>query len=492
MKMGRTAAVLLFFAAGRTACILPAGAEGVPAFRERLMPREACVRYAVENSFEVKLAKLDLYIAETDILYSEAVFDTLFYAGAGYSEDKLQQSSVFAADDNQSNDYHAGLSKTLPSGTAMNAEIRDTRLWSNSAFVSKNPYHNAEFSLDVKQPLGRNMFGFADRANITLTRLAVKNASLELRDRVEAFIEKVEMTYLDLVLAEKTVEIYQGIMERARRLYDNDLKNFDMGLIERVDIYASEANVANLEAELLLAENACRRSEEVLKMLMNLDAEVRIRSEYGGAYSGGTGTLADCLKEAFAGRRDYLAAKRECEIKDLDVRVKENRKWPEIDLTLSMKTNGLEEGFGKAVDKMTGAGNTYYYAGIEVSVPLENSEARSLYIKKKEEKTRALMRLKEIEREIITEVGNSFGDVKAFEGSLEFMSRAVKLQSDKLSEEEKRFSRGRSGTKRLIDYQQDLLRAELEEVRSLVDRRKAGIALERSMNTLLARYEEFI
>lgn len=488
MKSGRIAVILLFFAAD----ISSAAAEEGNALPERMMPREACVKYAVENSFDVKLARLDLYIAETDILYSEGVFDTLFYVGAGYSEDKLQQSSVFAADDNQSNDYYAGLSKTLPSGTELTAEIGDTRFWSNSAFVSKNPYHNMEFFLDMKQPLGRNMFGFVDRANITLTRLAVKNASLEMQDRVEAFIEKVEIAYLDLVLAEKTLDIYRSILGRAQRLYDNDLKNFDMGLIERVEIYASEANVANLEAELLLAENAYRRSEEILKMLMNLDPEVRIRPAQNDAYRGDSGTLADSIKEAFAGRRDYLAAKRECEIKDLDVRVKENEKWPEVDLTLSMKTNGLEEGFGRAGSKMTGADNTYYYAGIEASVPLENSKARSQHIKKKEEKKRALVRLKEVERSIITEVGNSFGDVKAFEGSLKFILRAVKLQSDKLTEEEKRFSLGRSETKRLIDYQQDLLRAELEEARSLVDRKKAWVALERSTNTLLARYEELI
>ena len=40
-----------------------------------------CVRYALGNSFDVKLAKLDLYIEETNVMYKKAVFDTVSKGG---------------------------------------------------------------------------------------------------------------------------------------------------------------------------------------------------------------------------------------------------------------------------------------------------------------------------------------------------------------------------------------------------------------------------
>ena len=105
----------------------------------KLMSLNDCVKYGIYNSFEVRLAKLDLYIAQTDLMYSEAIYDTFLYGGIGYEEDKREQLSVFAPNDSQTNTYSIGLSKTLPTGTEVNAEFSNVRYWDNSVFVTQNP-----------------------------------------------------------------------------------------------------------------------------------------------------------------------------------------------------------------------------------------------------------------------------------------------------------------------------------------------------------------
>ena len=95
------------------------------------------IKYAALNSFEVKIAKLDYYIAGTQNMYAEAVFDTFLFGGANYTEDKRQQSMIFYPDDSQKNGYYAGISKTLPIGTQLKTEICDDREWSNTTFTSK-------------------------------------------------------------------------------------------------------------------------------------------------------------------------------------------------------------------------------------------------------------------------------------------------------------------------------------------------------------------
>ena len=100
--------------------------------------------------------------------------------------------------------------------------------------------------------------------------------------------------------------------------------------------------------------------------------------------------------------------------------------------------------------------------------------------------------MKETERTIITEVGNSYNDVLSYQASIEYITKAVVLQSEKLKEEEKRFNYGRSNTKRIIDYQQDLLRAENEEARYLLSHRISQVDLDRSMNTILEKYEDML
>lgn len=458
----------------------------------RVFSLDECVTFAVRNSFEVKLAKLDFYIEETDIMYSEAVFDTFLYGGASYKEDKSQQLSTFASNDNQTNEYYLRLEKTLPIGTGLSLEAKDTRQWSDSAYVSKNPSHETEMTFEVVQPIAKNAFGLNDRQQISITELTVKNSGLETKDKIEALMAKVQIRYWELVSAKRALDIYEEILKKAKTLYESDKKNFDIGLIEKGDLFAGEANVAKLEAQRVIAENAYKRAEENLKLVMNMKEEVILSSCEGLDYVSLDRDLADLLKQAFSGRMDYEIEKRNIEIKGLNLKMKNNKQWPEIDLNATMALNGIDSCIDRAIDKTAAINNTYYYGGIEFKVPLENKEARSEYIKAKHEKEKALVTLKKLERTIITDVGNAFGDVKSIEAGIGFISKAVELQSKKLEEEEKRFYQARSDTKRLIDYQQDFLRAQLEEADFLFKHKKAKIELDRTMNAIFFKYEDLL
>jgi len=451
-----------------------------------------CVKYSVLNSFEARLARLDLFVAETGLKYSESVFDTFISGNIGYTEDKRQQLSVFSPDDNQTNIYSMGIEKTIPSGTELSMAIGDTRAWNNSQFVSKNPSHSTEVSFDLKQPLGQNILGYVDRKTITITKLSIENSGMEEKDRIEELIADVEKAYWQLVYEKEKLRILNKLLGKAEELHQVDEKNLAIGLIEQVDLLAAEANVANRQAQILTAENGYRRAEEELKLIMNLKEDERMVPS-GGLKSGTIDiALEDCLKYAFAGRRDYMMEKKNAEIAGIELRIKENMKWPEIDLSATFAVNGVETGLKESFDKTTGGENTYYYTGLEIKIPLENNKAESEYLKAMYEKEKAVVVLKELERRIITEVGNAYRDVVASEASLVYIKKAVDLHNRKLEEEEKRFKYGRSSTKRLIDFQNELLNAELEEAAYMVEHKKAQVDLYRKMNMTMERYEDIL
>ena len=457
-----------------------------------VMSLKECVIYAVYNSFEAKMAKLDLYIAQTDLTYEEAVYDTVFYGSMGYEKDRRASNSVFAASDEQTNDALVGIKKTLPTGTKLSAELTDTRLWNNSAYLTQNPSHTTQLLLRAEQPIGQNIFGHNYRKQISLTKLAIENAAVDERDRIEALIADVSRAYWGLILEKNSLEIYTDILSKARELHKANTKNFEIGLIEKVDLLASASNVARVQADVLLAENDFKRSEKNLKLIMNFDDEKRVLPIDDINFKPTNKQLPDCLEESFKKRRDYDKAKRDVRLKGLNLKVKKNMRWPEIDLSLSLAANGIDSDFNNSFDRTTDADNDYYYAQVKFTFPLENRKARSEHLKAKHEKERALLKLKEIERKVITEVGNAFYDVIAYQGALGYIKEMVQMQKKKFEEEEKRFSYGRSNTKRLIDYQQDLLQAQLKEVDSLIRYEKAKINLDRTMNTMLSEYEELL
>ncbi|MFH1878683.1 MAG: TolC family protein [Candidatus Omnitrophota bacterium] len=485
--------LLLFLARGNVTSTAENESENSAAMAsQQLVSLDECVAYSLKESFDVKIAKLDFYIADTQIMYSEAVFDTFLYGGAGYNEDKRQQLSIFAPDDNQTNDYYAGITKKLPTGTEVDVKFEDTRAWNNTIFVSKNPAYTSQLSVDLEQPVAKNFFGYVDRTNISITKLAVENADFETKDRIEAFIAEVEKAYWRLLFNKRAVEINQAMLIRARDLLSVNAKNFDMGIIEKGDLLASEANVIGRETDLVIIENSYRNAEESLKLLMNESTEVRIAPSVRFRVSYNFGDMAECLKKAFKTRRDYKEKKIDIDIKNLTLKIKDNLRWPEIDLTASFAVNGVESSFGESFAKTTGGDNTNMYAGIEVNIPLENNAAQSEYNRASYEKERAILSLKDVERTIITEVGNAFRDVTTYEKSVGNAHETVRLQSGKLTEEEKRFSQGRSNTKNLIDYQHDLLRSEIEEAAVMLSLETSRTDLERAMNTLLEKYERYL
>jgi len=446
---------------------------------------EDCVQFAIYNSFEVKMAKLDLLIAETDRMYAEAVFDTVVFADIYYAEDKRQQLSVFSPDDGQTNVYSGGISKKIPTGTELKATFSDTRSWNNSPFYTTNPAHTSELALEATQPVGKNFFGCIDRGNISVTKLAIRNADLDSKNRIEALIARVQKDYWELVYARRSLDYHADHLAKAKRLNESNARNYDIGIIEKVDFLASEANLILRETDWLIAKNAYRTAEENLKLLMNMPDTYRIFPSDDFSDVTVEYDLADCLKVAFENRRDYRIRKRDVDIKNITLKMKDNERWPEIDLKGTMAMNGVDTKFNNAADKTTVAENTYYYAGIEISMPLENNLARSEFEKAEYEKEKALLALKETERTVITEVGNSFRDVMTYKVSAVNVSKATTLQAEKLNEEVKRFKRGRSNTKRLIDYQQDLINAEMEEDQTQLNLEKARIDLDRSMNVIL-------
>lgn len=474
--------------------------DGIPEGKEmkvfqketRGLSLEDCVAYSVVNSFEVKLAKLDLMIAETRKLYSEAVFDTFIFGDISYSEDKRQPVSVFSGDDRQTNVYSGGMRKELLSGTEIEVSWSDQRDWVNSPFVTTNPAHNSQLTLGAVQPILKNSFGFIDRSKVTITKLAIMNADLEAMDRIEDLAADAETKYWNMVYCMTMLDAQEDMLEKACRLHDSNKKNFELGLIERPDILSSEANVLIREKDVILAKEEYDRSRDDLKLLMNIDDGIEIYPEAGFSNESKHFSFEQSLKTAFNNNRQYQKLKRDVQISDIELKMKSNDLWPELDLEGTFAINGLEGTFEKSAGKTTVVDNTYYYLGASFNVSLDNSSARSEHMRASYEKEKVLVFLQRKERGIITAIGNAFRAVMSLNASVTKVTRARVLQSEKLKEEEKRFSSGRSRTKTVVDYQTDLINAEKSEARELFAREIAKIKLEREMNSLLEKYKDFL
>jgi outer membrane protein TolC len=366
------------------------------------------------------------------------------------------------------------------------------RNWNNSTFASVNPANDDQLFFTVKQPMMNNILGYQDRRRITLTKLGVENASLDEQDAIEDIVAEVEKAYWQAAARSETVLIFEDMLEKAESLFETNKKSYDVGRIEKADFLSSEANVFSrrndLERERVTYVNALA----TLKRLMNFDDGIAIKVLDKLEKRKPDVSFVKCLEIAIENRRDYKKAKRDININNISVQMTGNDLWPEIDVVSTLAMNGINSNLSTMTEKAKDSDNTYYYLGVEISVPLDNKEARGTYKKAKYSKEKSIVSLKNVERKIITDVGNAYREYMLYNTLLEQLIEVARLQKEKLEEETKQFNHGRSTTKKIIDYQREYLISSIEVVLGMYNYEKSRVVLEKKLNILLNKYEELL
>ncbi|MBU4342964.1 MAG: TolC family protein [Candidatus Omnitrophica bacterium] len=424
---------------------------------------------AIQNNLDIKLAQLDARIKGTELSYKEAVFDTILNGEIGYADDQRKSASSLSGTKSITNNYDIGIDKKLRSGTDVDIDFTNKREWTDSSFVSTNPYHESQIEITLTQPIAKNFFGLIDRGNIKIVKQEIKNANLDSYIKIEDAIILAEKAYWGMVLAQEEFKTKKEMLKKAMTLFNQHRRKLKMGLVETGDVLAVEANMHIRESEILIASNKLKSAQELLRIRLNLKNNIKLLPLDPLTITDLCTDFVSSLKTAFDYRRDYLSGKNDVEKQNIELRMKSNARFPEIDLKATFAANGIDSRYSRAIEDIYEDSNPKYYIGIELKYPIENNEANSLYEKAILKKTKAIVNLQKTEREIISDIDENFRNMSVNKINIAKMVRVENLQRGKLFQEEKRFGYGRSNSDTLIRYQEDLLNAKLMTQRAHLD-----------------------
>lgn len=442
---------------------------------------------AAQNNLDIKLAQLDSRIKGTELSYKEAIFDTIMEGTIDYTDDQRKQSSTIPGTKNITSNYNIGLNKKLRSGTDVEIDFTNKREWTNSAFVSTNPFHESQIEITLTQPIAKNFFGLIDRGNIEIVKWEIKNSELDSYIKIEDAILLAEKAYWKLVLAQEEFRIKKEMLKKAIRLFNQYRWKLKMGMVETGDVLASEANMHIRESDLLVASNEVKTAGELLRLRLNMNNKLRLSPlDTLGSEDFNT-NLMQSLETAFENRRDYLSKKNDLENKKIKLKMKSNSLLPEIDLKATFATNGLDSKYYRALEGVFEDSNPKYYVAIEFTYPLENNEAESEYEKVVLEKARSIINLQKTERQLISDIDEKLRELSVNKLNISKMERVENLQKGKLFQEEKRFKYGRSDSDTLIRYQEDLLDAKLRTQKAYLDYKLSILDLMDAEDSFLKR-----
>ena len=442
-------------------------------------------RIAVARSLDINVFRLDREIKHQELPIAKSVYDTELTIEGDYEINETQPASTIAGSRTVTGGVSTTVERLLPTGTELTLSHSASRESTQSPFASLSRFYEGSAEIAVTQPVLRNSFGLIDRAKVQRVKLDVVRFDHQTSDRIEGQVFGVRTAYWDLVFAHRNVASKRRALRQAQEFLRTTQEKLVFGLVERQDAYAAEANVRLRVVDVLEAQVELENGRETVQVLLDLPAQFQLVPSTAPEFEEVVVDVEESLRRARNNRRDLRQLALELEIGDLTVRMKRSGLLPQLDLEASYRSSGLDRDLFDAQGEIGGFNHPTLFTGFTFSQPLENRQAEAKYRQAKLARERVRLKMRQLERDIDRKIREAVRELRLAAARVRQTQQAEVLQRNKLIEEGKAFQFGRSDSRTIIDFQEDLISAETQAQQALVAYRKAQDVLLRTEHRLL-------
>jgi outer membrane protein TolC len=475
-----------------------------------LLSLEDAIMISLQRNLGLQVQRYRREQAWYNIERNQGVFDLGLGVNAGqFSEQQPAASQLSGADvtEVEGNNLDFRLDQLVSTGGQFSFIWDNARQESNSIFSSVNPSYTIDWDIAFSQPL---LFGFGETAtkrNILVARNDSQIGLELLEQAIIADVDQVETAYWALVEAQSQLVVSREGLRLAEDLHEMNQIQVDVGTMAPLELVQSEVGVATQQEEVLRADVLARDSADVLRQLLNLDERLwntPIEPTTPAIIERITIDVDEAIDIALAERSEVRAQQLRIDNLATDVRFFRNRLKPRLDAQVRYGYNALggevniggnpfdprppqtlEGDYGDAWQQILDRDFTGWAAGLVLSYPMQNREARA-------NKAIADLALDEGETEladlalaILTEVRRSARAVDAAAEAIDLAEISTHLAERNLDAERKRYENGLSTSFRVLEIQEDLTDARSRQVSSIAAYRRALVLFYRSTGRLL-------
>lgn len=468
----------------------------------RPLTLDESVQMALERNLGLQIERLTPQLARYDLAGSYASYDPAlklsgeqsFRSSPGGFNPAINLPSQ--PNDTWQENFLTDISGTLPTGMRYDLSTSLNRVSGVSGGVDRGFQYRTDAGVTFAQPLLKNFWIDEARIAIKLNKRQVKISELALSLHVMDTVTKVKESYYDLIFARENVKVQEKALELARQLVDENKKRVQIGTLAPLDEKQAESQSAIALADLISARNQFGAAQNALKNLLTddyrklhgvtLDPTERI----GAAPE--TFDLGTTWSNGLRLRPDYLQLKEELEKQNLILKFDYNQLFPALDLTGSVGRNGLDSNLGGAVEDIRGGDFPRWSGGAILTIPLSRTRERNNYQKTKATQKQALLRLKQLEQDIIVQIDDAVTLVRSNLQRVEATRLAREFAEAALDAEQKKLDNGKSTSFVVLGLQSNLTKARSAEIQALADYNKSlaelyfreGTTLEKSRLTI--------
>jgi len=444
---------------------------------------QECINRALAKNFSLEIGRFAPQIAQDSIIVAKGAYEPQLTVTA------VTGSSTSSGTDSKSSTVRVGVTQELYTGTTLSASSRLDRSSSDPAFSTLNPAYDADLTLAARQSLLRGFGTEVNRAGIHRAEIGLLRANLDFKAQVMDVIQDTENAYYNLAYAREQLAVRNFSLALANRLFDEAKTRRDTGVATDLDVLQAEVGVANARRGVILAEQTVKdRQEGLLALIGQFELDAPVGMVRFAEMTDATPVFASSYQMARQSQPDYLSSQAAIDQFKIDLKLTEDAAKPDLSVGAAVGMSGTNgsgsDAYGDAFDRQ----NHSWQVDLSFSYPWGRKADKARVRQSLASLNREQTRLRLIEQNIELQVRGAVRAVETNLESVKIAALASGLSQKQYELEKEKFAAGLSTSRRVLEAQDDLEAARINELQAKVTLHTAIAALHRIEGSSLQRY----
>ncbi len=449
--------------------------------------------------------------------------DPSFYFAGGFGHNSSPQSNTITtglssiAYDYRS--WQSGIQQSFLTGSTVSLGYNQSRVATNNPLNDLNPNTSGAATLQFTQRLLQGWGLAVNNRNIRVAKNNLKFSDLAFEQQVTTTVAGVASLYWDLVSFVEDVKVKQTALDVARRFYEDNKKQVEIGTLAPIEVVRAEANVAQAEQDLTNSETVLLQQETIVKDALSRNgvaspsvasARVIPTDRLGVPEGEYNAKLEELVQLALAARPDLAQAKINVDNAKIGLAGSRSALMPAFDVQGTLTNNGLTGdvntqtlngvpvphapdayflgGPGNLLGQIFRRNFPNYSIGFQLSMPIRNRSAQADYIRDALTVRQTELSEQQAIKGVRVNVQNAWIAVIQARARYRSVLKARILQEQTLDAENKKYALGASTAFLVVQTQRDLATARANEVAALAAYSRSLVSLDLQTYQVLPRY----
>lgn len=385
----------------------------------------------------------------------EANFDTSLTARIQNEDSRAEMLGAITNDRDRTNSWLLGVSRKFTTGSTLGLDYsyvhRDSDLSPYAISLNASPvqyYHLT--TLNFKQDLLSNAFGYRDRRSVLAAELQFQRAKIERDESVEELLLQTIKIYLDTYFAQENLKQSLAARDKYILLHKSIQQKNKMGFDDRSELTKTRAELQNQERNVKSASLAYQNLIQKLYSLLNAklpeEVVIEVPETLPAQAPAASTTAVESLRRTQS--TDLLVQATEAEHEASD-----NNQWVGLNFFAQAAYSGLDSANSTAVSEMNGRDNPKYTLGLELSMKWGGSAQKAEKLSKMVAHEEALNTQKKIRNDLLETLDRTERNLKSRYVIMTHAQDTVKIWEEAMKSQERNHRFGRITTTELImDY----------------------------------------